>query len=284
MVEKFILENLKKYTNLVEEQLICIDYVESEQGKNLYANQSGDNPETGEYIEKKVPITEIEILKAPHDLATPATIRRIVEIDSSEVTEKEKAEYVNMINPDIYIRRVIYDTKKENRVSYFYYKDEDKQMIDYFKNALGYNETKAIKVNNEDIANNVKVPTIAEVTGICYLEEGKYIVDLHEHSFHYVSSFKKSKRAQELISANTKRNEEIKNWVEKEISEVVLIKDKDEDYIIKEEKEDSVDITEGTIKPKLENRDIIVFASIGVAILICLILLIINIKRRKGKN
>lgn len=109
-------------TNLYEENLvgkvICIDYVESEGDKALYVNRSvtggSTNPEEFLGLEE-VQVSEWELLKASvswDDICGEARVIYVgmdIEGNKIEATEKEKIEYVNSMNADMYIRVMIYD-------------------------------------------------------------------------------------------------------------------------------------------------------------------------------
>lgn len=111
-----------KMANLYEENLvgkvICIDYVESEGDKALYVNKrvNGWEKSSEETVElEEVQVSEWEILKAPvswDEICAEARVIYVgmdIEGNKIEATEKEKIEYVNSMNADMYVRVMIYD-------------------------------------------------------------------------------------------------------------------------------------------------------------------------------
>ena len=103
---------------------ICVDYVESEGDKELYISKNisgkelehSDDESENKYI-KEVKINEWEVLRAKvswEDIYGASKIIFVgMDIDGNKIdaTEKEKIEYVNMVNADMYMRIVIYDGK-----------------------------------------------------------------------------------------------------------------------------------------------------------------------------
>lgn len=111
---------LEGYEMDLKDKIVCIDYVETEEGKDLYINKTIDITynEYGEVIQTDlIRETERKILKTNGAGTSYAGKRgaRIIYINEGidgeflNATEEEKVSYINQINADMYIRIEIYD-------------------------------------------------------------------------------------------------------------------------------------------------------------------------------
>lgn len=290
----------------------CIDYIESEQGKDLYVTKSV----LGTYYEgegnpddyyKDIILPEIEILKIKPRrvwMYRPSGVRTMfigTMIDGSiiEATEEEKMEYINMINADVYIRLAIYDGKvnKEygNYMDYIalgYYDQKDLEMIQKYAIRRKDDDLTAkiiVDFQNQYVAENSQIPTLAQSIGYRELKDGKYKVNFFENfgdseNIGNVNELLKTSRAQELINSNRSKNTEIKNNVETEISNLIINNDTEEVYEEKNIINDIIDTENNKILDLLKNKDVLVIGGISVLILICLVFIVIQLIKNKTND
>ena len=228
-----------------------------------------------------------------------------------DATEEEKIEYINMINPDLYIRKVIFYDNAKTTYTYITTDDKGKQVQQtvegYIPIMIGYYNEKQKNVakqyvtlkdeytdenyysdqfynvttklfSNDIINEKCLVPTIAQCVGFRIQEDGKYVIEFFKFGkSNGLGSIKEAiadNTAQNLIKINELKNEKIKSDAENEINYAIIKNDSGEDINsnLQAEKK-SFSIT---------TKDVIVLAIIGIMIVICLIILEINIMKRKN--
>ena len=228
-----------------------------------------------------------------------------------DATEEEKIEYINMINPDLYIRKVIFDDNAKTTYTYITTDDKGKQVQQtvegYIPIMIGYYNEKQKNVakqyvtlkdeytdenyysdqfynvttklfSNDIINEKCLVPTIAQCVGFRIQEDGKYVIEFFKFGkSNGLGSIKEAiadNTAQNLIKINELKNEKIKSDAENEINYAIIKNDAGEDINsnLQDEKK-SFSIT---------TKDVVVLAIIGIMIVICLIILEINIMKRKN--
>lgn len=241
-------------------------------------------------------------------------------------TEEEKINYINSISSDMYIRVEIYDNDdKEAVTSIGYYTKENYEVAkaiaknfeqetlseekynndtwlkeqyssyEEYKNKISeYNKDLTLKLPNEYIENNSKVPTIINFTGHRMKENGRYIVEAGSYNEIFafypdeeknneapVALALKTDSAQKMIKSNKEKNENTKKDAEDKITNIKLIND--EKNIQEEIKKKNIVLVEE--KSVFLNKDIMIYGSIACGILICIITIIIDKnKKRKGEK
>ena len=217
-----------------------------------------------------------------------------------------------MINPDLYIRKVIYDDNAKTTYTYITTDNSGKQIQKteegYIPIMVGYYNEKQKEVakqyitfkdehtpenyyndqyysvttrlfSNETIKEKCLVPTIAQSVGFINQEDGKYIVEFFKfgksNGLGAIKEAIADNTAQNLVKINQIKNEEIKTNAENEINYAIIKNDTGE-----ENSENSQDEKKGF---ELTTQNIIVLAIIGASIIICLII-IIGISIMKKKN
>lgn len=296
---------------------ICVEFVETEQEKILYRVGSFYLDENGNVkYDEYIKITERGVLKARDTWATSFKGAKVIYvgegIDGNDLyaTEEEKIEYVNSIGADLYIRNELYSGDKENK-QIGYYNNEDKEMafsynngwcstkeefekeksngnstLEGYSNFEEFKNSCVTKLQNDFISKNCEVPTIVYFVAKIKKVDGKYIVESDKGSgsksgvngIEGASEAIQTDRAKQLISSNKQKNDNIKNIIENKILNIKL--DNNEKEI--QEELIKVDEPEKIIsKLKLRTKDIIVLSIISSLICICVVILIINNKRRK---
>ncbi len=321
LTKDYIIENSSNEVYSLKDKKICIDYVESEGDKILYVkkNVSGGLEENTQM--ETVKTSEWNILKTKNSSnwsGRPETGEKIIHVgvgitgEKLNATEEEKIEYVNMINPDLYIRKVIYDDNAKTTYTYITTDNSGKQIQKteegYIPIMVGYYNEKQKKVakqyitfkdehtpenyyndqyysvttrlfSNETIKEKCLVPTIAQSVGFINQEDGKYIVEFFKfgksNGLGAIKEAIADNTAQNLVKINQIKNEEIKTNAENEINYAIIKNDTGE-----ENSENSQDEKKGF---ELTTQNIIVLAIIGASIIICLII-IIGISIMKKKN
>ena len=320
LTKDYIIENSSNEIYTLKDKKICIDYVESEENKTLYIkkNVSGEleeNMQTG-----TIETSEWNILRTKDKSnwsERPETGEKIIYVgigitgEKIDATEEEKIEYINMINPDLYIRKVIFDDNAKTTYTYITTDDKGKQVQQtvegYIPIMIGYYNEKQKNVakqyvtlkdeytdenyysdqfynvttklfSNDIINEKCLVPTIAQCVGFRIQEDGKYVIEFFKFGkSNGLGSIKEAiadNTAQNLIKINELKNEKIKSNAENEINYAIIKNDSGEDINsnLQDEKK-SFSIT---------TKDVIVLAIIGIMIVICLIILEINIMKRKN--
>lgn len=321
LTKDYIIENSSNEVYSLKDKKICIDYVESEGDKILYVkkNVSGGLEENTQM--ETVKTSEWNILRAKNSSnwsGRPETGEKIIHVgvgitgEKLNATEEEKIEYVNMINPDLYIRKVIYDDNAKTTYTYITTDNSGKQIQKteegYIPIMVGYYNEKQKEVakqyitfkdehtpenyyndqyysvttrlfSNETIKEKCLVPTIAQSVGFINQEDGKYIVEFFKfgksNGLGAIKEAIADNTAQNLVKINQIKNEEIKTNAENEINYAIIKNDTGE-----ENSENSQDEKKGF---ELTTQNIIVLAIIGASIIICLII-IIGISIMKKKN
>lgn len=321
LTKDYIIENSSNEVYSLKDKKICIDYVESEGDKILYVkkNVSGELEENTQM--ETAETSEWNILRTKNSSnwsGRPETGEKIIHVgvgitgEKLNATEEEKIEYVNMINPDLYIRKVIYDDNAKTTYTYITTDNSGKQIQKteegYIPIMVGYYNEKQKEVakqyitfkdehtpenyyndqyysvttrlfSNETIKEKCLVPTIAQSVGFINQEDGKYIVEFFKfgksNGLGAIKEAIADNTAQNLVKINQIKNEEIKTNAENEINYAIIKNDTGE-----ENSENSQDEKKGS---ELTTQNIIVLAIIGASIIICLII-IIGISIMKKKN
>lgn len=321
LTKDYIIENSSNEVYSLKDKKICIDYVESEGDKILYVkkNVSGGLEENTQM--ETVKMSEWNILRTKNSSnwsGRTETGEKIIHVgvgitgEKLNATEEEKIEYVNMINPDLYIRKVIYDDNAKTTYTYITTDNSGKQIQKteegYIPIMVGYYNEKQKEVakqyitfkdehtpenyyndqyysvttrlfSNETIKEKCLVPTIAQSVGFINQEDGKYIVEFFKfgksNGLGAIKEAIADNTAQNLVKINQIKNEEIKTNAENEINYAIIKNDTGE-----ENSENSQDEKKGF---ELTTQNIIVLAIIGASIIICLII-IIGISIMKKKN
>ena len=321
LTKDYIIENSSNEVYSLKDKKICIDYVESEGDKILYIkkNVSGGLEENTQM--ETAETSEWNILRTKNSSnwsGRPETGEKIIHVgvgitgEKLNATEEEKIEYVNMINPDLYIRKVIYDDNAKTTYTYITTDNSGKQIQKteegYIPIMVGYYNEKQKEVakqyitfkdehtpenyyndqyysvttrlfSNETIKEKCLVPTIAQSVGFINQEDGKYIVEFFKfgksNGLGAIKEAIADNTAQNLVKINQIKNEEIKTNAENEINYAIIKNDTGE-----ENSENSQDEKKGF---ELTTQNIIVLAIIGASIIICLII-IIGISIMKKKN
>ena len=321
LTKDYIIENSSNEVYSLKDKKICIDYVESEGDKILYVkkNVSGGLEENTQM--ETAETSEWNILRTKNSSnwsGRPETGEKIIHVgvgitgEKLNATEEEKIEYVNMINPDLYIRKVIYDDNAKTTYTYITTDNSGKQIQKteegYIPIMVGYYNEKQKEVakqyitfkdehtpenyyndqyysvttrlfSNETIKEKCLVPTIAQSVGFINQEDGKYIVEFFKfgksNGLGAIKEAIADNTAQNLVKINQIKNEEIKTNAENEINYAIIKNDTGE-----ENSENSQDEKKGF---ELTTQNIIVLAIIGASIIICLII-IIGISIMKKKN
>ena len=321
LTKDYIIENSSNEVYSLKDKKICIDYVESEGDKILYVkkNVSGGLEENTQM--ETAETSEWNILRTKNSSnwsGRPETGEKIIHVgvgitgEKLNATEEEKIEYVNMINPDLYIRKVIYDDNAKTTYTYIttdnsgkqiqkteegyipimvgYYNEKQKEVAKHYitfkdehtpenyYNDQYYSVTTRL-FSNETIKEKCLVPTIAQSVGFINQEDGKYIVEFFKfgksNGLGAIKEAIADNTAQNLVKINQIKNEEIKTNAENEINYAIIKNDTGE-----ENSENSQDEKKGF---ELTTQNIIVLAIIGASIIICLII-IIGISIMKKKN
>ena len=158
---------------------------------------------------------------------------------------------------------------------------------DYYKDCI-------IKLSNEEIVNKCEIPTVMQFIGNRITEDGKYVVDFFEDGFYdtlnrgliTTNAALKTTQAKNMLESNKQKNANIKSDIENKITALQLT---DNELQIREEiKQEKLKKNENNTtdneKQLINNKDVIVFASIGIAIFICIIILIIEHKKKSKRG
>lgn len=164
---------------------------------------------------------------------------------------------------------------------------------DYCKNVL-------IKLNNEDIANKCEVPTVMQFIGNRETKDGKYVVnfDIWHGIYNYsnrgintTNAALQTSQAKKMISSNKEKNSNIKTEIENQIANLSIIDDeqkiqqeieeqKGQEELKKQQIEEEKKAKERKEQQKILNKHIIVFFSIGLGITFCIVIIIIENKKK----
>lgn len=120
--------------------------------------------------------------------------------------------------------------------------------------------------------------TIAQCVGCRIQEDGKYVIEFFKFGkSNGLGSIKEAiadNTAQNLIKINELKNEKIKSDAENEINYAIIKNDAGEDI--------NSNLREERKSFSITTKDVVVLAIIGIMIVICLIILEINIMKRKN--
>lgn len=339
------------------EKNICIDFVETEDGKDLYVNkvvsseyvkykdEEGEDVEGLQIVDELVKKSERTILQTM-GMNTGYTGKRGAKIifvgqgldgESLNATEQEKISYINQINADMYIRIEIYDgVVKENELEWLensgwvgYYDNNNLEIAktfavrelikrenwngqyekyqsydDYVKNYKNdYCKNVLIKLNNEDISNKCEIPTVVQFIGNRETKDGKYIVNFSDYGF-YDNCFRglittnavlQTSQAKKMLSSNKQKNSNTKTEIENQITNLSIIDNeqeiqqnkKDELAELKRQEELKIQKVEEEKKAKEvaeQQKQLIkhtmIFGGIGLGIVFCIVIIIIEQKRK----
>lgn len=173
---------------------------------------------------------------------------------------------------------------------------------DNYKNEINkYNNSLTIRISNELFEKKCEVPTLIYFTSHRYKENGKYVVDVtsYRNMFSFIEEYDREKKinnikgsivelaiqsnnAQDKIKANRENNDKIKEEAERKISNIKLTND--EEKIQEELKKEDEILSFEEEKSIFENKDVKVYGSIGIIILICIIVIIADNKKRNKKS
>ena len=205
--------------------------------------------------------------------------------------EVAKAFVIDPNETELYSKNEYYneDNKYDKEYS-LYFKDYD----DYKKNYWNeYVKESTKKFPNEVISSNSKVPTVIQFIGNRKEVDGKYVVEFFEDSGFYnggerglitVPNVLKTSSAKSMISSNKNNNEKIKNEIENKISNLNIVKNERQiqEDLIKEEQEKNSVINQTEYKKT--DEDVLVYRLIGVAIIVCIMILIFKTIRKNSKS
>lgn len=310
---------------------LAVDYIKTEGNKELYVykNTSGS---IDDYISdyKYVKTDEWDILKTKnramwYDLDERRGLK-VIHINQDitgaeiEATDEEKVEYVNMINPSLYVRVTIYDgdvidrENSNNEEEYYpiktptgYYGkenlaiaksynintrlnqkyDQDERNIEYEMNSI------YVDYDNDIIANKCEVPNLAHNIGYREKKDGKYVVTYLSQSYHAdgfgnVKKAANCDRAKELKQKNEKRLSAERKQVNDEISKLVIDETigeniNENNYVKNNETQNNGSETVKNSLSKTDFKiDMIVYGTvIGGIIVLSIVIVIILIKRGK---
>lgn len=167
---------------------------------------------------------------------------------------------------------------------------------DYCKNVL-------IKLDNEDISNKCEIPTVVQFIGNRETRDGKYVVNYSIYGFYdnsgrgliTTNAVLQTSQAKKMLSDNKQKNENIKSEVENGITNLSIVDDeqkiqqsiKDEIEELKRQEElkklkaeEEIKAKEKEEQQKILIRHILIFSSIGLGIIFCIIVVIMENKKK----
>ena len=289
---------------------VAINFYETEQDKTIYIYKNLDN--TAHAVESRndyVIRPEWDILRTNKDrfiadyAYLPVFVNSDIDGNKIDISEKEILDFVNMINPDIYIRNVIYDKRnKDDRIIAGYYTDENKDVVDEFverKERIKYWEdelakttnSEAIKTlrerldetknnltyrkfENEDVEKYSKVPTVANCIARLIKENGRYVAEEPSRYIGSIYDATECEDAKRMKAENAKNNEAIKSAIVSKINSTQITPD------VKENEEVQTDLE----KKEDNNNHIIFYVMIILLVVFIIILIILIILRRKSNG
>ena len=170
---------------------------------------------------------------------------------------------------------------------------------DYYKDCV-------IKLENKDITNKCEVPTVIQFIGNRINKDGKYVVEYFQNSGFYDSSERglittnatlQTSQANKMLSSNKQKNANIKAEIEDQIANLSIIDNeqkiqqtiRDEIEEIKRNEElkrlkaeEERQNKEKSEQQKILIKHIMIFSSIGLGIIFCIAIIIIEHKNIKG--
>lgn len=171
---------------------------------------------------------------------------------------------------------------------------------DYYKDSI-------VKLENEYVTNKTEVPTVVQFMGYRVEKDGKYVVEYADISGFYDRSSRglvttnatlQTTQAKNMLLSNKQKNANIKSEVEKNITSLSIVDDeqkiqqsiKDEIEELKRQEElkkikaeEEKNAKEREEEQKILTRHILIFSSIGLGIIFCIVIIIIEHKKRKIK-
>ena len=183
-----------------------------------------------------------------------------------------------------------------------YYSDYNQYAKNYYND---YYKDSIIKLDNEDVSNKSEVPTVVQFMGYRTEKDGKYIVEYADISGFYdrisrglatTNATLQTVQAKKMLSANKQKNENIKSEVENGITNLSIVDDeqkiqqsiKDEIEELKRQEElkklkaeEEIKNKEREEQQKIMIKHILIFSSIGLGIIFCIVVMI---REHKKKN
>lgn len=318
LVKDVILQNCTKSEELpLLGKMVCIDYVLTTNGEDLYVDKTTDASSECNIITELTKKDELTIITTNlYGLAkVPETGAKLVFLGKDiDATDEEKVEYVNMINADMYIRTMLYNGEyKKSQYEYsndgydgyvgyngkdnlqiakaFVKGDNNFKYTEYTEQQY-YNEV--LKENSSDYGLiNSEIPCVIQYIGSVEQKDGKKVInyfwdgfyDFNNRGLATTSDVLQTDRAKQLLQVNKSKNEKIKQDIEKELSNLKIEKDE----VVNEEIPDLVSNQEETVQNKSyvekikENLNTIIFISMGIVVALIIVCMIILIIRRKNK-
>ena len=209
--------------------------------KKVYVNSDIDG--------NKIDISEEEIIQFLNMVNVDLYIR-IVLYDPSEQYPNVQAGYYTDASKEIAMKYLetnekinkakeyIKEIEEEKESWYQNLSDAEKQVrIAAWESTIEEYKKEYRKFDNEIIANNCKVPTIAHCVGKCELKDGKYVIDFNNSGdisgLNYIYGAVNSDAARKMLDENKANNDNIKNEIINKISNAKITVDTEE-YKIKE--------------------------------------------------
>lgn len=168
---------------------------------------------------------------------------------------------------------------------------------DYYKESI-------IKLDNEDISNKTEVPTVVQFMGYRVEKDGKYVVEYADISGFYdrlsrglvtTNAALQTTQAKKMLASNKQKNANIKLEIENEIISLPIVDDeqkiqqriKDEIEELKRQEElkklkaeEEIKAKEREEQQKILIKHILIFSSIGLGIIFCIVIIIIEYKKK----
>lgn len=315
LVKDLILQNCTKSKEFpLLGKTVCIDYVLTTDGKDLYVDKNIDKSSECNIITELTKKDELTIITTNlYSLAkVPETGAKLIFLGKDiDATDEEKVEYVNMINADMYIRTMLYNGEyKQTPYEYFndgyvgYNGKDNLQIAKAFvkgNNNFKYTEyteqqyyDEVLKDNSDDYGLiNSEIPCVIQYVGSIEQKDGKKVInyfwdgfyDFNNRGLATTANVLQTDRAKQLLQANKSKNEKIKQDIEKELSNLKIEKDE----VINEEISNIVSNKEETVQNKSyteqikENLNTIIFISMGIIVVLIIACIVILIIRRKNK-
>lgn len=298
-------------------KVVCIDYVLTTNGEELYVNKTTDSSSEYNIIKELTKKDELTIITTNLYINAKAqeTGAKLIFLGKDiDATDEEKVEYVNMINADMYIRTMLYNGEykkapyedfEDGYVAYngkdnlpiakaFVKGNNDFKHTEYTEQQY-YNEV--LKENSTDYGLiNSEIPCVIQYIGFVEQKDGKKVIDYFWAGFYdfynrglaTTSAVLQTDRAKQLLQANKTKNEKIKQDIDKQLSDLKIEKDE----VVDEETSELINNQEEIEKDKShqdksyteqikQNLNTIIFISMGIIVFLIVVCIIILIIRRK---
>ena len=290
---------------------ICIDYVQSEQGKELYVYKNIDY-ESVNHEKTATKESEWKLLGTRNGRWNPNRIetREIYinkDLDGNEIqaTEEEKIAYVNMLDADMYLRVVIYDGERTKyqasfgetfKSVYGYYNQAGKSILNSIEDdtrdlslinnsiLLNLEGAEFINFDNDYVGKYCQIPVFGNVVGYLYQEDGKYIVELKGTTSYDYTSVIGLGESDELIEQNRENNKQIRNTVEEKINSTKISNDTKEFIVEKEQLKTDNTQNNSFINEIFKDGRLIALCIMVVLLLMFIIIYIILRRKRNGRK